>query len=281
MFSFVKCGHVNSSIIFNSCQVLRVSSKFDIIKKMEADINGVKTNYLSFGKGVPFIILHGWNSGSDRWVKEAEIISEKGFQVIVPDLPGFGKSDKLDRPWRVNDYLKWFEEFTQELKVQEFYLLGYSFGGALAAKIAVKYPQRVQKLFLVASAVIRRSNAKKNFSGKISKLIKIFYFLPFYPFFRKAIYKFIIRKSDYIYTEGVMKETYLNAISDDVSYKLSFIKVPTVIIWGDKDRSVPLSDAHIINSRIKNSKLIIIPGADHLVHRRMPELLAEKVLGEI
>ena len=85
---------------------------------MEALINGVKTNYLVFGEGKPFIILHGWSSASDRWIKEAEIISQKGFKVIIPDLPGFGQSDKLSRPWTVNDYVKWFEEFTKNLNVE-------------------------------------------------------------------------------------------------------------------------------------------------------------------
>jgi pimeloyl-ACP methyl ester carboxylesterase len=248
---------------------------------MEIEINGVKTNYIKMGKGAPFIVLHGWGSCSDRWIKEAEIISEKGYQVIVPDLPGFGKSDKLERPWTVNDYVKWFEDFTKMLEIQDFYLLGYSFGGALASKIAVKYPQRVQKLFLVASAVIRKKTTKKGFLAKISKLIKIFYFLPFYSFFRKAVYKFIIRKSDYVYTEGIMKQTYLNAVSDDLSHHLSFIRVPTVIIWGDKDQYVPVEEAKIINEKIKNSKLIIVEGADHLIHKTMPEVLAEKVLNNL
>ena len=151
----------------------------------------------------------------------------------------------------------------------------------MASKIAVKYPQRVQKLFLVASAVIRKKTTKKGFLAKISKLIKLFYFVPFYSFFRKAVYKFIIRKSDYVYTEGIMKQTYLNAVSDDLSNHLSFIRVPTVIIWGDKDQSVPVEDAKVINEKIKNSKLIIVGGADHLIHKTMPEILAEKVLSSL
>ncbi|MDP3882820.1 MAG: alpha/beta hydrolase [Candidatus Staskawiczbacteria bacterium] len=248
---------------------------------MEVNINGVKTNYVSTGQGTPFIILHGWGSASDRWIVEAEIIAKKGFKVIVPDLPGFGESDKLDTPWRVNDYLKWLEDFLNELKIENFYLLGYSFGGALAAKVAIKYPQRVEKLFLVASAVIRKKTTQKDVSAGLAKFIKLFQFLPFYPFFRKAVYKFIIRKSDYVYTEGIMKETYLNVISDDISYKLSFIKIPTVVIWGDKDQSVPVEDAHTIHGKIKNSKLVIIPGADHLLHKKLPELLAEKVCNEL
>jgi pimeloyl-ACP methyl ester carboxylesterase len=244
---------------------------------MEKIINGVKTNYLVFGDGIPFIILHGWGSAAERWIPEAEIIAKKGYKVIIPDLPGFGKSEKLEKAWRVNDYVKWFEDFTNELGVQEFCLLGYSFGGALASKISVKYPQRVQKLFLVASAIVRKKTPQKEISAKASKFVKIFKFLPFYDLFRKAVYKFIIRKSDYIYTDGIMKETYLNVIGDDASFNLPFIKVPAVIIWGDKDQSVPIEEAHFINEKIKNSKLVVIPGADHLIHKKMPELLAEKI----
>jgi pimeloyl-ACP methyl ester carboxylesterase len=59
---------------------------------------------------------------------------------------------------------------------------------------------------------------------------------------------------------------------------LPFIKVPTVIIWGDKDEFTPLEDAYFINKQIKNSKLVIIPGAGHDLNRKQPEVLVEKVL---
>ena len=244
----------------------------------EIIVNGVKTNYLQAGEGKPLIILHGWGSCSERWTKEVEIISAKGFKVIVPDLPGFGASDKLAGPWRINDYIRWLESFTKELGIETFYLLGHSFGGALAVKMAVKYPQRVKKLFLVSAAIIREKTAKKDVAKKVSKVVKIFKFMPFYKFFRKAVYKFIIRKSDYVYTEGVMKETYLNVISDDVSFNLGFIRVPTIIIWGDKDQSTPVEDAYTAKEKIKNSKLVIVPGATHLIHKEMPEVLSDKIL---
>lgn len=75
-------------------------------------INSLETNYLERGNGVPFLILHGWGSSSEKWLKEAEIISKNSFKVIIPDLPGFGESDKLTLPWTINDYVKWFEDFT-------------------------------------------------------------------------------------------------------------------------------------------------------------------------
>ena len=267
---------------------------FASLTRVETIINGIKTNYQVFGssakildgkisedEGKPFLILHGWGSNSDRWAPIAEQISEKGFKVIVPDLPGFGKSDALTAPWNANKYANWIEEFIKELNLGDFYLLGHSFGGALAAKISIKHAQDVKKLFLVAAACVRTKTTKKDVSAKVSKFIKFFSFLPYYGFFRKAVYKFIIRKSDYVYVEGVMKETYLNIIAEDLSFKLAFIKVPTIIIWGDKDEFTPPEDAYFIEKQIKNSKLIMIPGAGHDLNRKQPEIVVESVLENI
>ncbi len=248
---------------------------------MEIVIDNVKTNYEVIGDGHPFLILHGWGSNIERWTEVAEKIAEKGYRVFIVDLPGFGTSEPIPVPWNTNKYVTWLEGFTKTLNLNEYYLLGHSFGGALASKIAVKHPQDVKQLFLVSAACIRRRTGKKSFLASIAKIVKIFYFLPFYNFFRKAVYKFIIRKSDYTHVSGIMKQTYLNIISENLSFHLSFIKVPTIIIWGDKDDSTPLEDAHLINKNIKNSRLIVIPGAGHDLNRKQPEIVAEKVLENI
>ena len=217
----------------------------------------------------------------ERWIPVAEQISKKGFKVIVPDLPGFGKSEALSVPWNTNKYISWMEGFVKELNLGDFYVLGHSFGGALASKIAVKHAQEVKELFLVSAACVRKKTTKKGFYKNISKIVKLFYFVPYYSLFRKAVYKFIIRKSDYVYVDGIMKDTYLNIVAEDLSFHLPFIKVPTIIIWGDKDEFTPIEDARFINSRIKNSKLIIISGAGHDLNRKQPEILAEDVLNNI
>jgi pimeloyl-ACP methyl ester carboxylesterase len=255
----------------------------------ELIINGLKTNLQIFGpastgqggEGKPFLILHGWGSNSDRWATVAEQISKKGFRVFVPDLPGFGKSEMPSAPWNVNNYVNWSLHLVNALGLGDFYLLGHSFGGALASKIAVKHAQEIKKLFLVSAACVRKKTIKKSLFKKMSRIFKAFYFLPYYGLIRKAFYKFVIKRSDYVYVQGILRETYLRVISEDLSFHLPFIKVPTVIIWGDKDELTPLEDAHFINKQIKNSKLIIIPGANHDLNRKQPEILAEKVLENI
>ncbi|MCX6720236.1 MAG: alpha/beta hydrolase [Candidatus Staskawiczbacteria bacterium] len=248
---------------------------------MEITINGVKINYQIFGEGLPFLILHGWGSNSDRWVAIAEKIAEKGYKVVVPDLPGFGKSDALTTAWNMNNYINWAEGFVKEIGLKEFYLAGHSFGGALACKFAINHPQDVKKLFLISAASVRKRTPQKSFLKNIAKVVKKLSFLPYYSLFRRAFYKFIIRKSDYPYVEGLMKDTFKNVISEDLSQFTGFIRTPTVIIWGDKDKSTPIEDAYFLNQKIPGSKLIVINGVGHILTKDCPEVLVEKVLENI
>ena len=233
-------------------------------------INGLKINYRIIGEGRPFLILHGWGSNSEKWQKIGELLTEKGVKVIIPDLPGFGKSDKPLKAWNLDYYCNFVEEFVKFLNLDKFFLLGHSFGGALAVKCSLKFPEKINKLFLVGAACIRRKTFKKRFFYALSKIF------PSSVFLRKFFYKFII-KSDYLSVEGVMKETYLKIIKEDLLDNLSQVQVSTVIIWGGKDDVVKLKDGKIINQKIKNSKLIIIPGGNHDLERKIPEILAKRI----
>lgn len=246
-------------------------------------INNLKVNYKVFGPDTakPLLILHGWSSNSNRWEKVAEWLAAKNIQVIVPDLPGFGKSQEPPMAWNVDKYLEWVKQFCEQVPTlnKEFYLLGHSFGGAVAAKFSIKYPQRVEKLVLVAAACIRKRTFIKSFLYLISRIVKIFSFLPYYQQARRGFYKFIYKKSDYPYVSGVMKETYLSVISEDLSTRLHFIRVPTYLIWGDKDQSTPLAQGQAMQKRIENSQLTIIPGADHAFNKmESPEILGEAII---
>lgn len=245
-------------------------------------INNLKINYKVFGQGKTLLILHGWRSSSDRWQKLAELL-EGQLQVIVPDLPGFGKSEEPREAWGIDGYAEWVKDFADAVPAlqQEFYLLGHSFGGSVATKFSIKYAQRIKKLFLVGASAIRITTPSKKLSYNISRIFKLFYFFPGYELFRKFIYKFVLRRSDYPYVSGIMRDIYLKVISEDLSHRLPFIRVPTAIIWGDKDDLTPIEHANIIHAKIEGSTLTVLPGIKHAIQIQAPELLAEKILKNI
>lgn len=255
-------------------------------------VKDLKINYKIFSdKRMPFgvtqsktfLVLHGWGSSSDKWIKVGELLAQKNFILVIPDLPGFGKSQEPNEPWNLDNYVEWLNEFSEKLPElnKSFYLVGHSFGGALAAKFSIKYNQKIEKLFLVSASCIRKKTFKKKFLSRISKLFKILYFLPFYNLMKKAFYKFIVGGEDYLNVEKTMKETFLKVVSQDISNYLSFIKLPTVIIWGDKDELTPVNQAKIINKKIENSKLIMIKNARHALQIEVPEILSQKILDSV
>jgi len=237
-------------------------------------VKNLRVNYIMIGEGRPLLILHGWGSRSDNWQKVEEMLVKNGIKVIIPDLPGFGQSDKPLTAWNLDDYCDFVEEFVKVLDLDKFYFLGHSFGGEVAIKYSLRFPEKIDKLFLVSASCIRTRNLKKKLLYIISKIFKIFSFI---PFLRKAFYRFVVGKSDYLSTQGVMRDTYLKIIAEDLSGVLSKVEAPTVIIWGEKDNVTPLNDARIINQKIKDSRLEIILNVGHDLNLKAPEKLAEAI----
>ena len=238
-------------------------------------IKGLKVNYKILGEGKPFLILHGWGSRSDNWQKVGELLSEKGIKAIIPDLPGFGASDKPQVAWGIDDYCDFVEDFIKILNLEKLSLLWHSIGGSLSIKCILRFPKKIEKLFLVSAACFRRKSFKKRILFIISKVFKVFSSV---SFLRKAFYRFIVKRSDYPYTQGIMKDIYLKVIKTDLSDILEKIGVTTIIIWGEKDDVTPLKQGQIINQKIKNSQLRIIPKASHDLNTKNPEELVREIL---
>lgn len=225
------------------------------------------------------LILHGWGwpVSSQQWARVKELLENEGYRVFVPDLPGFGRSPEPSKPWTIDDYVEWVRNFCENNNLSQVFLLGHSFGGSAASKFSVKYPEKVKKLILVDSAGIRRKRFKKEVQKAIARFLNKFSFLPFYESVRKIAYRTIFRRSDYLLIEGVMKKTYLNIIKEDISESFSKIKVPTLLIWGGKDKITPLWHARFIQNKIPDAKLQIITDVKHNPHFESPKILVEKI----
>src|SRR3989338_4498714 len=143
------------------------------------------------------LILHGWGSCAKNWDRVRELLEKEGIKVFVPDLPGFGENPPPAKPWSIDDYVDWTRDYCRKNNLSQFFLLGHSFGGEVAIKYAIKYPQNIERLFLVAASYLRRKTSKIILLSIAAKIFKIFSFLPFYSLARRAFYKFVVRKSDY------------------------------------------------------------------------------------
>jgi len=252
------------------------------MKEEKIFVEGILTNYKTGGKGENFLILHGWGGSSDSWKKVIQIL-EKKFKVVCPDFPGFGKSQLPPKPWALEDFANWLKNFTETLKLENFYLLGHSFGGRVAVKFSLSFPERVKTLILVDSAGIKvKWGLKEKITFQLARIGNFIFskrpFLYLKDTARNLFYQ-VLRIKDYSRVKGVMRETMKKIIQEDLLPELEKIQTKTIIIWGQRDKILPLKFAFLFKEKIKNSKLEIIKRVGHNPHLEDPETLS-KILFE-
>jgi len=231
------------------------------------------------------LILHGWGIGSKTWVKVKEILEGRGHKVYAPDLPGFGDSPAPEKPWSVDDYVRWVLNYCKKNNLSRFFLIGHSFGGGIAVKSASQFPDMIKMLVLVA-AKLRRQKTIRYYGGMIlARAGNLVFYTPLFSFLRplarKILYKLIGAKDYYkleLNKAYIMKETFKKVVKEDLTGHLAKINIPTLIIWGKKDNITPVKDAYLINREVRGSKLEIIENGRHALNLEAPEILAEKII---
>ena len=246
-------------------------------------LNNLEINYKVAGQGEPILILHGWGVGSDSWIKVQEFLASKGYKVVVPDLPGFGRSHNPLKSWTVDNYVDWVDDFMDSRDLNSIFLIGHSFGGRIGIKFAVRHPEKVKKLILCAAAGITpRPKIKIGVFAFLSKMGNLIFSLPglksLKDFARRIIY-FLNQTPDYYFIKNeTMKETFQKTIEENLIPFLAKIKTPTLIVWGDQDMVVPVFDAYVMHKEIPDSTLKIIKGGRHGLSLQFPEQLSEIIV---
>ncbi|MBI5465034.1 alpha/beta hydrolase [Candidatus Gottesmanbacteria bacterium] len=227
------------------------------------------------------IILHGWGSSSEAWQAPKELLEKHGFSVYIPDLPGFGKEPPPKRPWSVSDYVDFVLEYAGKNGLDKFCLIGHSFGGRIAIKLAALYPEKLTSLVLTGVPVRTRKSFKVltfNFLAKIGKILFLIPPLPFFaPWARKILYT-CVGEWDYYKTEGVMRQTFKKIINENLSPFLQKINLPTLILWGEEDKVIPLETAYHLKEKIPQAELKIIKGGNHRFPYEQPEIFVKYMI---
>lgn len=227
------------------------------------------------GKGPDLILLHGWGMEVSTWWPIVDLLKDN-LTLWLIDLPGFGKSDLPNKTWSVEDYADEIANFIREHRIKKPALLGHSFGGSVAIKLASKYPNLISKLILESSSGIRpKPNLLNRLFTAAAKLIKLLpNLLNIKEKLRNWFYKLI--GSDYL-TTGKLKKTFLKVIRQDLSEDAKKISQETLIIWGENDKTLPLARGKKLYQLIKNSRLEVMEEVSHAPHIKNPSFFTNYV----
>jgi len=251
------------------------------IKENKININGIDLYYKTAGEGKPFLILHGWGASSVSWMRIIDEMASKGFKLIIPDLPGFGKTEIPKTVWGVGDYADFVISFIKELGFSRFYLLGHSFGGGVALKMATEKNVKPLKLIFCDAAIVREE--RLNLRQRISKFLArtgskiISEDSRVYSFFEKMAYR-LAGTYDYYRANPLMKEVFKKVVSEDLTHLLPKVDMPCLIIWGEDDQITPVEDGVLFQQEIDNSELKIIKGARHNPYKTDSVEVSESII---
>lgn len=236
---------------------------------MEYDllINGMKFHFKKSGAGKPIVLMHGW--GCDLSIfKQLESFLSPNFTVYNIDFPGFGKSQEPPTPWGTADYETNFRQFLKEQNIENPILIGHSFGGRIAVRIARDTP--VRKMILMGSAGIKPTRSMEYYFKVYSfKLLRFFVELPgIYQLFGKEMIEGRRKKAgsaDYQKASDTMRGTLSKVVNEDLRHFMPSIKASTLLIYGENDTATPVKDAKIMEKMIPDAGLVVLKNAGHYV----------------
>jgi pimeloyl-ACP methyl ester carboxylesterase len=243
------------------------------------DVDGMSVHYRDEGRGPTVVLLHGTGSSLHTWDAWVAALSPT-HRVVRLDLPAFGLTGpRPDGDYRLDTYVAFLDHFAARLGLGSFALAGNSFGGALAWRFAVAHPAEVTQLVLVDAGGYPRKT-KKLLVFRLGGLPVVASLLSHLD--PRLLVERTVRQAfgdPARMPPGLVERTYeltlrpgnrqaFGAVTtvpfEDRTAGLRSLHVPTLVMWGDKDALVPVSDAPRFASDIPGAKLHIYEGLGHV-----------------
>ncbi|MBP9758356.1 alpha/beta hydrolase [Candidatus Dojkabacteria bacterium] len=237
----------------------------------------MKYNYKEFNKDsklTPIIILHGWGGSLNSLNPLAENLSKSvKNRIFNLELSGFGSTPVSKDVMNTSDYANFVYDFLKEKNIKKYILVGHSFGGKTSIALTLKHSEMIEKLILVNSSGIKPKNsAKRKFFKVLISLVPTK--VKDIGFLKKIFYKKIVRENDYL-NSGKLSKSLSKIVSEHFDKELNHIQTPTLIIWSEKDKAVPLWMGEFLNSEIKTSKFIVVKDKTHGLPLTNPEIVSD------
>jgi pimeloyl-ACP methyl ester carboxylesterase len=219
--------------------------------------------------GQPVVLVHGLGGRAEDWRDLAPYLVKAGYRVYMPDLIGFGRSERPDGfSYSVPAQAQAVIGFMGALGLRQVDLGGWSMGGWIAQRIAAEHPERVRRLMLFDSAGIYEAPKwdtrlfTPTTAAELDQLDALL--MPNPPKVPGFIARDVLRLSKenaWIIHRAIAS---MLAGKDATDGLLPGLRMPVLIVWGAEDRIVPLSQGQNIHRLVRQSQLDVFPGCGHL-----------------
>lgn len=227
----------------------------------------------------PVVFVHGFMGGSQQWQGQRDAFGPR-FDVIAPDLPGYGENAHLDAPGSIPAFARWVLGDLSARGIKRFHLVGHSMGGMIVQEMTAQAPDRVDNLVLYGTGATGRlpgrfetictskHRAETDGPQATARRIAATWFLNCEAAEGYADCAAIAERSS---LQAILAG--LDAMEGwDGVGALPGIRARTLVLWGDRDRTYPWSQTEQLWSSISGASLAVIPDCAHAVHLEKPQL---------
>jgi pimeloyl-ACP methyl ester carboxylesterase len=255
------------------------------VESSNVQVAGHRVHYLAEGPaaGPVVVLVHGLGGHSEQWLNLSAYLVKAGYRVYIPDLPGYGRSEKpADFSYSVHDEAEAVVGFFDALGLKQVDLGGWSMGGGIVQHVAFRHPERVRRLMLFASIGIKQAPTfdvrlfTPSTPAELAQLNALL--MPNPPKAPDFVARDLLRISQ---ERAWVIQRALDSMStgqDATDSLLPQLKMPVLIVWGDKDRIIPLNQGETMHRLVPQSELDVITGCGHLAPVQCSAQIGPKVV---
>lgn len=266
------------------------------------NIDGIKLNTVETGPRdcQVALMIHGWSSSSYAMSPLLDLVGQR-FRAIAVDLPGYGESENLPKRVTILDYVTLLADFIEKITDSPVVLIGHSMGGMTSATMALHHPALVERMILLSPTITGKLSTYINLLVSPITLLERF---SVGSLFVSAAEQLMVGISDRLMRPAsfaerteigeqesmrlrrdvrrpdqgrVRAECFFAMRENDLTGQLGKIQIPTLILWGAEDNTVPLRDAGVVADEWPGADLRIIPKAGHWPHFESPDIVRRQI----
>ena len=256
------------------------------------EIDGREVNYCELGEGPAILFVHGLGASWQSWLEQLPEFAAS-HRVVAMDLPGFGYSESPSEDISIEYYARWTAEFMDLLGIESAAVVGNSMGGFVSAELAIKFPERVQRLVFVSAAIFWQNRRRAQPLVQLARMSDAVVARALvratddiatrrrlrYAALATAGFRFPQYVSDELAHEMVRSarrtDGFLPALQAlagyDLEAELPKISCPTLIVWGANDQLVSVKDAERLEDLIPDSRREVFERTGHVAMLERPE----------
>lgn len=256
-----------------------------------ATVDGVRIHWTDLGgssTSTPVVLIHGLTNSSLTWSRVAPLLASDR-QVLMPDLPGHGQSERPNSSYALDWYAHVTARWLETVGVQRADVVGHSFGGGIAQMLLLTCPERIRRLVLVAAGGLGKAVGwwlrLASSPGVVEHLGQPFMALGTRLALRGArdgVTPEDIRALSRYNSQAGSARAFARSVRDVINWRgqrrnfgqrAGEIKTlpPMLILWGDQDRLIPIEQGRAFAGAVEGASFQVFPGSGHYLHNEQPE----------